>query len=121
MMQLLLAEGANIEQKNDPQWTPLLTACNVGFLEGVQLLIGRAANTRVSSSTGSTCLLMAAKNGHLPVVSYLLEHNSCQINATGNDGLSALHHLVLWDDPDAVLNIICRGAELDPRTPVGQA
>eukprot|EP00210_Caulerpa_lentillifera_P001601 g1539.t1 len=116
MMKLLLAEGADSELRNLADWTPLLRACNVGFLAGVQLLVEQGANLKACSSNGSTCLLMAAKNGHLSIVSYLLEQNSIHVEATGVDGLSALHHLVLLDETDVILDFACKGVELNPKT-----
>merc|ERR1712156_616520 len=39
---------------------------------------------------GSTALMCAAEHGHLEIVKVLMQHPDININATDNDGLSAL-------------------------------
>jgi len=117
-MKLLISQGASLDLKFDSDWTALFLSCALGYLEGVKLLVEQGADTRIRSSTGLTCLMAAAKNGRLSVVVYLLEHGSCEVNAVGQDGYSALHYVALTDDALTTFKLIHKGANINAQTPV---
>eukprot|EP00210_Caulerpa_lentillifera_P006930 g6626.t1 len=120
MMTLLLDQGADTEQICDFQWTPLLKACVSGYLEGVKLLVERGADITVQTSDKLTCLIVALKNRHHSVVSYLLEQENCPINATEANGLSALHYVVPLNDPNTTNVLISKGADIDALSKDGE-
>lgn len=118
MMKLLISRGASLDLKFDSDWTALFLSCALGYFEGAKLLVEQGADTRLRSSTGLTCLMVAAKNGHLSVVVYLLEHGSCDINAVGQDGYSALHYVALTDDASTMFKLIHKGVNINAQIPV---
>jgi beta-lactamase regulating signal transducer with metallopeptidase domain/ankyrin repeat protein len=80
---LLLDRGADIHKAVAGDENPIIKACEQGQLEVVKLLVARGAdvNSRVKVEYGAgdkvreeyrTPLSMARKNGHTPVVEYLL-------------------------------------------------
>lgn len=113
MLRLLLDCGANIEQKCAQGSTPLIAACSVGFLEGVQLLLDRGANLRALSEDRQTCLLVALGHGYYSIVDYLLDQDICEVDGAGRTGLSPLHHAVLLNNNDLVSKLLLKQANVN--------
>jgi glycerophosphodiester phosphodiesterase len=53
--------------------TPLSIACRLGHVEAAKLLIQYGANLDAQDEDGESCLIIAAKNGHVNCVRLLLE------------------------------------------------
>jgi uncharacterized protein len=70
---ILISAGADINQGDSEGYTPLMAASSVGNLEMVNLLIKNG--TRLNAATRSKCtaLYYARKNGHLNIVTTLLD------------------------------------------------
>lgn len=98
--------------------TALMTACSYGFLETVKILKNRGADTGARTPDGFTCLLLAAKNGHSSVVSYLLDQESCTATDTAACGHNALHYVALMNEAWALERLISKGADIDAQTQV---
>eukprot|EP00210_Caulerpa_lentillifera_P006973 g6668.t1 len=113
VMQLVLDKGANLEQECSRGMTPLILACNCEFLDGVRLLIERGANLSATDEDRLTCLLVAAKNKNRELVAYLLEQNDCPLNMDVHNGYSALHYIVLLDDPLTTSCLIRKGVDIN--------
>eukprot|EP00210_Caulerpa_lentillifera_P006975 g6670.t1 len=121
VVEVLLNEGANIEHKSDGRHTPLISACSIGFLEAVKLLIEHGADINIQTPTGVTCLFLAAKKQHTSVVSYLLEIKDWVVNETDEtDGCTLLHHVVCSNDPELTTNLIRKGANIDAKNQSGE-
>eukprot|EP00210_Caulerpa_lentillifera_P006979 g6674.t1 len=121
LLEYLVDSGADIEQRSGRSMTPLIAACNCGFLEGVKFLVERDANMSASSLDGITCLLVASKKRREDVLSYLLEQESCPVTNTDIDGYSALHYIVLLDNPDITSCIISKGADINAKNQDGES
>ena len=92
-MQLLLAQdniAVNISGKDS--WTPLYTACFLGFDKGVELLLNHPGIDVNQSSGGDTPLYQAAWKGYDGIVKLLLQQRNIDVNAEENrvDGETAL-------------------------------
>jgi ankyrin repeat protein len=68
----LLAKGAKPDIKDNGGNTPLGIAAQLGFIEGVQTLIGRGAGVNVANSRGETPLILAVHNRDITITRYLL-------------------------------------------------
>lgn len=113
MLGMLINCGACIEQNCTRGSTPLLAACTMGYLEGVQLLVERGANLKARSADGRTCLLVALGHGYYPIVDHLLNQNTCEVNEKGRDGASALHHAVLLNYTDLTSRLLQKQANVN--------
>eukprot|EP00210_Caulerpa_lentillifera_P006929 g6625.t1 len=121
IVKLLLNEGVDVECKTSSNLTPLQLACASGFLEGVKLLIEHNADIGgVCSSDGYTCLILAAKKKHLSVVFYLLDQESCPVNAADGHGFTALHYVVFLNNAFLTSKLICRGADINAQSIAGE-
>ena len=67
-MQFLIGKGANVNARNGKGETPLVIACGLNFLEGVELLIEFGAKVDEPNSTGETPLIAAVHNRNVPLM-----------------------------------------------------
>lgn len=118
MVRLLLDSGADVDQDLGRGGTPLTLACLLEFREGVQLLVERGANLRARTAAGRTCLILALEGGNLSIADDLLSQNVCEVNGTGRDGFSVLHHAVLFNNADLMRKLIHKQADVDARNHV---
>lgn len=118
VMQLLLANGANVEQKCNDGWTPLQAACYNGFLGAVILLVKHNADIAARSPDGSTCLLIAAEKKHFAIVHYLLKQKDWNLNDVGTNGCSVLHYTSRFNHAPITSKLIYRGANIDAKNTV---
>eukprot|EP00210_Caulerpa_lentillifera_P006947 g6642.t1 len=116
MLRVVLEDGRVLAATRMCVANPLVSACSSGFLEGVKILINHHADVFARDVNGSTCLLAAAKNKQFDIVSYLVESSSCDLNAIGNDGYNALHHIALLDESIMTEKLIRNGAYYNART-----
>merc|ERR1719384_1838287 len=70
--------------------TALMLAVSHGRLDMVDLLLEAGADVNIRDEDGATALMCAAEHGHGEIVKLLMRHPDININATDNDGLSAL-------------------------------
>jgi ankyrin repeat protein len=108
-------------------WQPLMLASFGGNLDGVKLLVAKAAdvNARASTRFRNTSLQIALLRGEGPVIVYLLEHGA-DPNVRQNQDFVALHEAVLLGRTDLIQLLLDHGAEVNARnakgeTPLGSA
>lgn len=87
IVQALLARGAEADH---PGWTPLMYAAIRNHMEIARILLGRRdVRVDAESDNGTTALMLAAREGHLPMVLLLLEHGA-DPNRRSKAGVTAL-------------------------------
>lgn len=80
-MRLLLANGANINEKNEKQSSALLIAAYNGHLPSVQFLVQQGADVSMANVDGYCPTLIAAKFGKSSCLRYLIDEG-CNPNTT---------------------------------------
>jgi ankyrin repeat protein len=97
-MRLLIDSRVNVNQSvlldhymYFPERTPLQAACEIGYVEGVELLLGSGADVNSPARHGSTALQFAVIGGHIGTAVLLIERGA-HINAPGSklNGRTAL-------------------------------
>ncbi len=68
-----LARGADPNAKNNKGETPLVTAANIGYAEGMELLLNSGARPDESNGTGETPLISAVHRRDVGMVRLLLK------------------------------------------------
>ena len=105
--------GADPNVIGSDGWSCLLIACCDNYLEIVVLLLEHHANPYHPAIGGKTCLMMASQNGHIEVLSKLLNFKKGfskeLINYQTDDGWSAL--ALAYDQPKAVKLLLNHGAD----------
>ncbi|NXD07537.1 ANR16 protein, partial [Nothocercus nigrocapillus] len=69
----LLRRGACVDCLKKADWTPLMMACTKANLEVIKLLVEHGANPLLKNKDGWNCFHIASREGHLPVLQYLLD------------------------------------------------
>jgi len=114
----LIAEGADVNAKNNYGWTALSHAARIGNAELVKLLLDHGADINARDQSGWTPLMRAAMKGRTEVVKVLLDRGA-KINLQEKDGWTALHWAASRDYPEVVKLLLDRGADYMLRTKDG--
>lgn len=93
--QALIAGGADVHARSAGGSTPLLFAARSGDIESVRVLLAAGSDVNESLPDGNSALMVAAGSGHGEVGVLLLEHGADPNLATKDEGLTALHSLIL--------------------------
>uniref|UniRef100_A0A2N9IHY9 MSP domain-containing protein n=1 Tax=Fagus sylvatica TaxID=28930 RepID=A0A2N9IHY9_FAGSY len=75
-MKTCLAEGANVNGRDQNGWTPLHRAAFKGRIESVKLLLNHGAQVDVVDDAGYTPLHCAIERGHVQVALLLISHGA---------------------------------------------
>lgn len=87
-MQFLIAKGANVNVRDAKGMTPVVSAVNANFPEGVELLVDKGARLNDSNNAGETPLITAVHNRNIAVIRLLLKAGADPDRAD-NSGRSA--------------------------------
>ncbi len=112
----LLAEGANVNAKDDQGHTPLRTAAWQGHKEMVAFLIEHGAEVNAKPddgpTSGETPLYEAAGNNHKDVVEFLIAKGA-DVNAGDGIGRTPLYKAIEHDFTSIAKVLIQSGASVD--------
>ncbi len=90
LVRFFLSYGLSPDNQHDiHKDTPLMRACQTGYLTIVELFIKNDAHVNIKNQFGETALILAAENGHTDVVEFLLE-SGADINQQDSSGNTAL-------------------------------
>lgn len=88
-LSFLLAKGANPNQRDGGGNTALMLAAQLGFAEGLALLIDRKAQVDLANNSGETPLIRAVQNRDIATVRTLLAAGANPNKADTASGLTA--------------------------------
>lgn len=99
---------ANLVIKNQDAETPCLLAARGGKLDVLKKLVEHKANVHYFKNDGFNALHAAAENGHLPIISYLIEKCAMSVDVESkNDwGSTPCHQAVCTGKLDALKLLI---------------
>ena len=93
VVEVLIDAGADVEAQCDGGGsTPLQCVCEVGEREIVKMLVEAGADVCVTDSDGDRCLALAAVDGHIEIVRYLVGLKEVDVNHRNIAGDTALAH-----------------------------
>ncbi|QGN56548.1 ankyrin repeat domain-containing protein [Novosphingobium sp. Gsoil 351] len=119
-VQFLAAKGANVNARNNKGETPLQLASNLGFSEGVELLLKLGARVDEPNSTGETPLIAATHRRDGALARVLLKAGASP-SRNDNSGRSALDYATLDGRSNPVLAEIENAAKAAAGKPKGSA
>ncbi len=109
-MQFLISNGANVNARDNRGVTPLVAACELGFIEGVEQLIKSGARVEDANNTGETPLISAVHRRDLALVRLLVKAGASP-DRPDNSGRSARDYATLEGKTSAVLGEIERASK----------
>ncbi len=109
-IQFLVAKGANVNARDNKGITPLVAACELGFIEGVDELIKSGARVEDANNTGETPLISAVHRRDLTLVRLLIKAGA-NPDRPDNSGRSARDYAALEGKNSSVLGEIERAAK----------
>jgi hypothetical protein len=93
-VRFLLQRGADPNIRNKKGISPLQLATSLGFVEGVEALIGGGANVNIADQTGETPLIAAVHSRSVPLARALLAKGA-DPDRSDNSGRSARDYMNL--------------------------
>ncbi|KAJ5370497.1 proteasome regulatory particle subunit (Nas6) [Penicillium cataractarum] len=115
IIDLLLRKGADVTMKSNSGQNALHFASSKSNISTVRSLLAHKCSARVKDIRGQLPLHRAAAVGSVPIIKMLLEEGKSPVNATDNDGLTALHHAISEGHGDAAILLLKSGAEAEKR------
>jgi tetratricopeptide (TPR) repeat protein len=106
---------ANVDSRDNNNWTPLHYAAEKGYAELVNILLHNRASINTENNRKATPLHFAARNGHLKVVEALLSSRA-RVNATTqNNNWTPLHFAAKHNHVAIVKSLIKHGTVYNAR------
>lgn len=110
-VEVLLANGADIEAETKDGMTPLHLSSSQGHVGVTELLLNRGANVKAKMKNSNVAMHIACWKGHSTLVKMLLGKNA-DINAKGENGWVPLHYAVAGGNSEVTRVLINRGAKI---------
>lgn len=120
IIELLLAHGASLEQRQHNNWTPLHLVTIRGDLDFTRLLLKLGSNTETKDNLGRTALHWAAQIDNEPLIELLLEYKA-SLESYNNKGNTPLHHTIDVNGKITTLNwLLAHGANSNAQNHKGE-
>jgi ankyrin repeat protein len=116
IVQALLANGAEVNAKDNEGMTPLF---KVQKIEVAQALLDKGADVNANNNYNWTPLMYAAQDGHNAVIQLLLTKGA-KISAKDGQGRTALMKAAERGHVDSVKALLAGGADLNMQTITGE-
>lgn len=123
MVKFLLSEGADVNARDDSDWTPLCEAVHMNCEDVVAELITHGADVNVRAANGMTPLHIAltlSRTADIAMIKLLIS-NGADVNARNSFGETPLHAAVdvhIWDGDittEAAQALISAGADVNAK------
>ncbi|RZO09429.1 ankyrin repeat domain-containing protein [Pseudomonas moorei] len=115
----LLKAGYPVDTRTSAGYTALVLATYHGSLDEVNLLLDVGADPCIPDNSGNNALMGALFKGEMAVAQRLLD--LCPINATNDNGQTALSFAALFGRLDILAQLVQRGADPEHRDVKGNS
>ena len=103
-VEVLLANGAEVNARDHYGWTAILFAAKHGQSKEVSMLLKAGADVNIQKSgNGWTPLILATVENHVNVVQVLVENEAIDLSIRGNKfQYTAMEHAIVNDNEDVI-------------------
>jgi ankyrin repeat protein len=115
----LVKKGASLDFQNSKGKQPLFIAAAEGHEEVVKFLLEQGADPNKKSQNGFTALMVPVLSGNASIVSLLAPKMKKEINSSGADKMTALHHASALGDSKVVQILLDSGASVSEKNVQG--
>ncbi|GFS56364.1 hypothetical protein NPIL_568051 [Nephila pilipes] len=112
--EFLLDRGANVNDSDKDNWTPLHYAAQEGQLGVVRFLISKRANVHAKNTYGAKPIHIAAMGGSQEIIEFLLS-NGASVDDTNKNGETPLHYAASEGRLEIVKFLIDKGANINAK------
>jgi len=119
VVESLIANGVEVNQKCNEGQTPLYFAAENGHVEVIKRLLANGANVDRARNGGVTPLLIAAENGHVEALETLLA-NGAAINRPNNKGETPLFIAIKKEQLQVIKMLLAKGADVNQANYIGE-
>ncbi len=114
VLEKLIKEGANVNERNKYGNIPLHWAASYGRLSIVEELINKGADIDAKNNNGNTPLHWAVKSSHLEVAKFLISKHA-DVNAKNKDSWTSLHFAAAYGNLNIAKFILDEENDVDAR------
>ncbi|XP_005113592.3 protein fem-1 homolog B, partial [Aplysia californica] len=111
IVELLIKNGANVNNSTATNSTPLRAACFDGRLDIVKYLLEHGADMTIPNKYDNTCLMISCYKGHTKVVRHLLE-KAADPDLKAHCGATSLHFAAECGHLEVVKELVHFGAAM---------
>jgi len=108
----LLAQGADVDAKNNQGDTGLLLAAKSGKIDTARLLVEKGANIEAKNNQGETALIAACTSGHAEIAQLLVEKGAAT-DAPDDGGATPLMYAGLGGNTAIIDLLLAKGANIN--------
>lgn len=119
VVEVLLANKADIEATNSQGWTPLIVASSIDNKPVAEALLAHNARVDAKNGEGETPLHLAAFWGHTDIAKLLIGHGA-KVDVRNRHGMTPLHNAALWDRTEIVEFLLANKANINAEDNAGQ-
>jgi ankyrin repeat protein len=114
IVNVLLALGADVNARDNYNFTALLLAANTGNIEIITILLAHGAEVNAKAYNGQSALMSAAGIGHTEIVKLLLAKGA-EVNTRGHNGRTALMMTAQGGHAETVTVLLANGADINAK------
>ena len=110
----LLKHGADVDCRDNTDWTPLHLAAQEGHLNIVKFIHQKRRSTLYDvTKDGRTGLYIASKNGHNDIVEWILTQDNINVDAVTDRNWTSLHVAALMSHRECCETLLKHGADIN--------
>ncbi|KAJ8954490.1 hypothetical protein NQ314_007096 [Rhamnusium bicolor] len=120
IVKVLLNLDLNVNEKDSCGNVPIHEAVLGNNIDVCKLLIESNANIFIRNNSDYSLIHLAASEGHIGIIEFILNELKCEVNETNKNGLNALHCAARKGQKDAYQFLVKNGGNINVKDNFGR-